>query len=184
MKMPFDSWAEPIHLENLSKKVARNWKRHFSSDCPSQVCTFSQWLKNSTSSSWCQRSDTWVSSLWSFESDFHSFGDNMETEGGWVLETEPCSHLVSRKWIAVLMVDSQISYHEIWTLGLMYSEACNWHLQKAWHPTPQSITVVRQRSILNDYLPDDKASYYWGVVSPCLKTHSDATEACQGEDKI
>lgn len=43
---------------------------------------------------------------------------------------------------------------------------------------------VRQRNVLNDCQPDDKASYYRGVVSPGLKTHSGGTEACRGEDKI
>ena len=64
------------------------------------------------------------------------------------------------------------------------SEVCHWHLQKPCPPTLWFMSGVKPRSILNDCQSDDKASYYQGVVSPGLKTHSGGTEACRGEDKI
>ena len=121
--------------------------------------------------------------LWSFESDASPAGDNTENWMGWLLETGLRLQLISRE-MDYSACGFFISYREIWTLGPRYSEACDWHLQKPWHPTLQFTTRVRQRSILNDCQPDDKASYYRGVVSPGLKTHRGGTEACRGEDKM
>lgn len=125
--------------------------------------------------------------LWSFEGDCSSFGVTTGNWQGGVLAKGPCPPVISRKWIIVLTVDSWVSYHELWTLGLIYSEACEacyWHLQKPWHPTLQFMIGVRQRSIRNDCQSEDKPSYYRAVPSPGLKTHSGGTEACRGEDKI
>lgn len=44
------------------------------------------------------------------------------------LGTDSRSHLDSRKGTAVLALDSDICYHEIWTPRLPYTEACGWHL--------------------------------------------------------
>lgn len=180
--MPFDSWAEPIQLGNLSKKVAGN--------AISALISLVKSAPQVRDSKLTLHPDA-VNTvtlvlffLWFCQSDFSSFGENTGDWRSCVLERGPCPPLVSRKWIAVLAGDSWIFYHEIWTLGLMYSEACYWHLQKPWHPTLWFMIGVRQRSILNDCQPDDKASYYRAVLSPGLKTHSGGTEACRGEDKI
>lgn len=172
----FVDWASP---SGKSLKQS-SWKRHFTSDFPRQLGTLSHSLKNSTPS----RVSLESLFLWSFQSDLSSFGDNPGHWRGQVLEMGLYPHLVSRKWITLLAVDSRISYLEIWTLGPMYSEVCHGHLLKPWHRAPPFMSGVRQRSVLNDCQPDDKASYYRGVVSPGLKTHSGGTEACRGEDKI
>lgn len=177
----FVGWANP---SGRSLKES-SWKWHFSSDFPSQVCTLSQWLKIALHLDGVYTVSLQLLFLWSLRVILALWEITLENEGAGCSKRD-CAHppLVSRKWITLLAVDSWISYHEIWTLGLMYSEACDWHLQNPWHPTLQFMIGVRQRSVLNDCQPDDKASYYRGVVSSGLKTHSCGTEACRGEDKI
>lgn len=175
----FVGWANP---SGKSLKES-SWKWHFSSDFPSQVCPLSQRLKNSTPSRWCKHSDTWFSSLWSFESDFNSFRDNMGDWRVWVLETRLSTSCFQKMdysaggwFLDFLSWDLNPGPDVQWGVRLAFAEALT--------STLQFMIGVRQRSILNDCRPGDKAGYYRGVVSPGPKTHSGATEACWGEDKI
>lgn len=72
--MPFDSWAEPIHLGNLSKKVAGN-------DISALIFLMKSapQVRDSKIALHLDGVNTVMLELlfpWSFESDFSSFGDN------------------------------------------------------------------------------------------------------------
>lgn len=162
--------------------ITNSWKWHFASTFLSQAWTLRQRFSSNTSCGCCQGWHSRFFSSW--ERCQLSGGQHRDRSSGHSEQTH------AHTWIPG---KGLLCWCLILTFAIMRSEphACRTlrHVVGIYRDPdiPHCgwfMIGVKQRNVLNDWQPDDKAGYYWGVVSPGLKTHSVATEACRGEDKI
>lgn len=122
MKTSLNLWTQPIHLENLSQEIVGNDISALLFPVKSEP-----WTRDSEAALHLDAVNTDIpgSSVLRMTPAIWGLAQRLRL---WTAVTDSRSHLDSKKWIVVLVVDSDICYHEIWTLSLPYSKACGWHL--------------------------------------------------------